>query len=201
MEDIIASTGNIFERFPLLKYQMHFAVNGSALCVALNNSNECKEGDILVAVGYHKLVIAEHRYYDNSGFKEATNEFRNDYLVFQGDLESDHYLWSVIYQLKFEISEHKNMSLCEKSVVHAAVVADCSEYYMSCHEGTCIHDSLVCDGHSHCPHGEDEADCQHICSDHSHNCMSHCHHRDLCFCSLEFFSVFVRRLCTSTETM
>ena len=105
----------------------------------------------------------------------------------------------------FEIRECADMSLCEKSVAHAAVLTNCSEYYMSCHEGTCIHDSLVCDGHSHCPHGEDEAECQHICSDHSGNCMSHCHHRDLCFCALEYFQclsggcVPLQKLCDQTD--
>ena len=75
---------------------------------------------------------------------------------------------------------------------------------MSCNEGTCIHDSLVCDGYQHCPHGEDEAECEHICSDHSDNCMSHCHHRDLCFCSLEYFQclsggcVPLQKLCDQT---
>ena len=58
---------------------------------------------------------------------------------------------------------------------------------MVCDDGTCVHDSLVCDGEPHCLHGEDEADCQHICSDNTHKCISHCHHRDLCTCSPEHF--------------
>ena len=75
---------------------------------------------------------------------------------------------------------------------------------MSCDEGTCIHDSLACDGHPHCPHGEDEADCQHICSDHSHNCTSHCPHRDLCSCLQGYFQrlsggcVPLQKLCDKT---
>ena len=81
---------------------------------------------------------------------------------------------------------------------------NCSEFYMRCHESTCIHDSLVCDGHSHCPHGEDEADCDHICSDHSHNYTSHCHHRDLCSCLQGYFQclsggcVPLQKLCDKT---
>ena len=124
--------------------------------------------------------------------------------IAQDNLESVNYLWSVIYQTTFEITEHKHMSLCEKSVVHVGMATNCSELYMSCNEGSCIHDSLVCDGYRHCPHGEDEADCQHICSDHSHNCMSHCHHTDLCSCSEDYFQcisggcVPLQKLCDQT---
>ena len=174
------------------KYQKYFAVNGSALCVALQNSSECKEGNIVLSVGYHKSVVVK------------TRSFVIDLSILDA-LEIDHFLWSAIYQPIFEIAEYAHMSLCEKSVAHAVVLlTNCSEFYMSCHEGTCIHDSLVCDGHQHCPRGEDEADCQHICSDNSHNCMYHCHHRDLCFCSLEYFHclsggcVPLQKLCDQT---
>ena len=76
---------------------------------------------------------------------------------------------------------------------------------MSCDEGTCIHDSLVCDGHAHCPHGEDEADCQHMCSDHMISCKSDCHYRDLCSCSPGYFQcqsggcVPLQKLCDKTK--
>ena len=199
VEDISRSMANIFSAtyFPLPKHQKYFAVNGSALCVALHNSNEYREDDIVLSVGYHKLltVIAGHVGLQNNRILLMLDDY----------YESDYFLGSVIYQPSFEISEYKHMSLCEKSVVHAAVLTNCSVFYMSCHEGTCIHDSLVCDGHPHCPHGEDEADCEHICSNHSHTCMSHCHHRDLCFCSLEFFQclsggcVPLQKLCDQTD--
>ena len=138
-------------------------------------------------------------------------------------------MWSVIYQPKFELAENKQLplcemsiahapiltncsvlaenkqlSLCEMSIAHAPILTNCSDFYMSCNEGTCIHDSLVCDGHSHCPHGEDEADCQHICSDPSHSCISHCHHRDLCSCLPGYFQclsggcVPLQKLCDQT---
>ena len=58
---------------------------------------------------------------------------------------------------------------------------------MTCDDGTCVHDSLVCDGSNHCQHGEDEANCEHICSDKVATCFSHCHHIDLCWCSPEYF--------------
>ena len=190
VEDKIRSTGNIFSGdmyYRLMKYKKRFAVNGSALCVALHNSSECKEGNIVLSVGYHIFKVDKNlqiRFYD---------------------LEDVQLLWSVIYQPIFEIAEYAHMSLCEKSVAHAPVLlTNCSEFYMSCHEGTCIHDSLVCDGYQHCHHGEDEADCEDICSDNSHNCMSHCHYRDLCFCSLEYFQclsggcVPLQKLCDQT---
>ena len=186
MEDINGSFGSIrWELDTVKKYRKYFAVNGSAICLALNNGNECTEDDIVLLVGYHTgLYMGRYRY---------ENE------------EETTYLWSVIYQPIFERRECADMSLCEKSVAHAAVLTNCSEYYMTCHEGTCVHDSLVCDGHSHCPHGEDEADCEHICSDHSDNCMSHCRYRDLCFCSLGYFQclsggcVPLQKLCDQTD--
>ena len=109
-----------------------------------------------------------------------------------------------IHQPTFELAEYKDVSLCEQSVAHTPVLTNCSDFYMSCNEGTCIHDSLVCDGHQHCPHGEDEADCEHICSDHSQNCTSHCHHRDLCSCLPGYFQclsggcVPLQKLCDKT---
>ena len=198
VEDISTSIRNTFFRFniqigTLKKYLLHFAVNGSALCVAL--SSECKEGDVVLSVGHHNLIHKFHS--DQLGVIYQQVQSQTDYT-------QKKYLWSFIYQPTFAIHYQKDLTLCEKSVVHAAVLTNCSEFYMSCHEGTCIHDSLVCDGHSHCPHGEDEADCQHICSDHSHNCTSHCHHRDLCFCSLEYFQclsggcVPLQKLCDQT---
>ena len=169
VEDISSSIGNIFKRKldGFQKNWMQFAVNGSAFCVALNKPNECNESDTVLSVGYIGLY--------------------NSVVTGISHLEENLYLWSAIFQPIFEINEWKYMSLCEKSVAHTAMSTNCSEFYMSCNEGTCIHDSLVCDGYRHCPHGEDEAECEHICSDHSDNCMSHCHHRDLCFCSLEYF--------------
>ena len=85
------------------------------------------------------------------------------------------------------MSSRKAFTLCEKSTDLPEILNNCSEFYMSCNDGTCVHNSLVCDGYSHCPHSEDEADYQHICSDHTNNCMLHCHPKDLYSCSLEYF--------------
>ena len=92
-----------------------------------------------------------------------------------------------IYDIRFQVSTSKTFTLCEILTDHSEILKNCSEFYISCNDGTCVHDSLVCDGFSHCPHGEDDANCQHICSDHTNNCMLHCHPKDLCSCSLEYF--------------
>ena len=170
------------------KGQKYLAVNGSTLCVALNNGNENKEGDIVLSVGYHNM-----RYYNDSYFGRV---FPRANLSIP--------MWSVIYQPFFELAEYKDLSLCEKSVAHVPILTNCSDFYMSCDEGTCIHDSLVCDGQSHCLNGEDEADCEHICSDHSHNCTSHCYHRDHCVCLPGYFQCLsggcipLQKLCDKT---
>ena len=176
MEDLSPFVRESFtlEYFTLQKQQKYLAVNGSALCVAWNNSNECKKDNIVLSVGYYNIRLSPVYSHEYSCCSACACYDRLP-------------MWSVIYQPIFELAEYKNLSLCEMSVAHSPVVTNCSEFYMSCNEGTCIHDSLVCDGVSHCPHGEDEADCQHICSDHSQNCTSHCHHRDLCSCLPGYF--------------
>ena len=184
------------------KHQKYFAVNGSSLCVALYNSNKCTEGDIVLSVGSHNILFVDLKLQlNNYCFKHALL-----FKYLKGVSSTNYFLpmWSVIYQPNFELAEYKHFSLCEMSVGNAPILTNCSDFYMSCNEGTCIHDSLVCDGHSHCPHGEDEADCQHICSDHSHNCTYHCHHRDLCSCLPGYFQclsggcVPLQKLCDQT---
>ena len=62
----------------------------------------------------------------------------------------------------------------------------------------------MCDGQPHCEHGEDEADCQHICSGQRNSCLSHCHHTDLCSCSPGYFQCLsggcipLQKLCDKT---
>ena len=104
----------------------------------------------------------------------------------------------------FKMANDRQFTLCENSRTHTVMITNCSDLFMSCHDGTCVHDSLVCDGQPHCQHGEDEDDCQHICSDHEHSCMSRCHHRELCSCSPEYFQclsggcVPLAKLCDKT---
>ena len=195
VEDISPSASEAFKwrifyyyewRIDDLSKQFKFLiVNDSALCVALYNSRDCKEGDIVLSVGYHSIPFP--------------------YTRFSLYNRTDPPMWSFIYQPSFHRAyKYRDLSLCEKSVVHAPILTNCSDFYMSCDEGTCIHDSLVCDGYSHCPHGEDEADCEHVCSDHSPNCTYHCHHRDLCSCLPGYFQclsggcVPLQKLCDKT---
>ena len=89
--------------------------------------------------------------------------------------------------LTFLKTNEPNYTLCEKPSTDIEIVTNCSNLYTECDDGTCVHDSLVCDGKPHCLHAEDEANCERICSDNTASCMSQCHHRDLCSCSLEYF--------------
>ena len=145
-----------------------FAVNGSDLCTSVNMSNQCTAGDIA-------LIVRASLLRGPGGFSESFSAFQTDFL------------WSVIHQPYFDITYGRDMALCEKTFTHTVVFSNCSDLYMNCSDGTCVHDSLVCDGQQHCLHGEDEANCQHIGSDHTHSCISHCHHKDLCSCSPEYF--------------
>ena len=158
---------------PLLKYI--FAVNGSAMCVNLNTSDPCFDKDIALFVWYRD--VSE---YSNSLWV-------HDRLFNSSVHRADHRMWAAIWQTGYNHAKKKDFALCEKSVDHSRMLTKCSDQYIVCDDGTCVHDSLVCDGHPHCMHGEDEGDCQHICSDHSHKCMSQCHHRNLCSCSPQYF--------------
>ena len=113
-------------------------------------------------------------------------------------------IWSYIRYIRLRQATYKDLALCEKSNNHSDISSNCAYLYKTCNDGTCVHDSLVCDGRPHCLHGEDEADCQHICSAHTHQCMSHCHYKDLCSCSSEYFQclsggcVPLQKLCDKT---
>ena len=70
--------------------------------------------------------------------------------------------------------------LCESSP------RQCKDRYFQCSDGTCLDDALLCDGTMHCIDGEDEADCQHVCT-HQNNCFSSCSFEDDCRCHHSFF--------------
>ena len=147
---------NIFNgRYPYTVTSL--AVNGSAMCVTYDISNQCKDNNGALIVHYYDI----------------------------GHLPSLE--WSVIDHINFVMAQFIDFSLCEKSRLNITVLTNCSDLYMVCDDGTCVHDSLVCDGEPHCLHGEDEAECPHICSDNTHTCISHCHHRDFCTCSPQYF--------------
>ena len=151
-------------------HRKYIAVNGSGLCGHFNMADHCIDSNIALLVPYYIAYYLDYEIFDTS------NE-NNWYST----------PWSLIRDIHLQTSTSKTFTLCEKSTDHSGILNSCSEFYMSCNDGTCVHDSLVCDGYPHCPHGEDETDCQHSCSDHTNNCMFHCHLKDLCSCSSEYF--------------
>ena len=141
---------------------MNFAMNQSILC-ATHRLELCQENRMAFAV--------TNKYYTYR---------RIDLFYYKGP-------WSITFQsINLKRNEPK-YTLCEKPMSNTAIITNCLKLYTECEDGTYVHDSLVCDGKPHCLHGEDEANCEHICSDNTASCMSQCHHRDLCSCSLEYF--------------
>ena len=142
-------------------YSQHksLALNHSTLC-ATHNLTLCKEN------------------------KTLSLDVTNTYYVYDDHLNGS---WSTIETPVFQTSDEPAYVICEKSAINRKILTNCSELYMTCDDGTCVHDSLVCDGSPHCLRGEDEANCERICSDNIATCMSHCHHRDLCSCSPGYF--------------
>ena len=196
VEDMNTSHREIFELWTdhvSEKHQRYFAVNGTDLCISFNFSRECMAGDIVLSVSHFDMTLQDH------GLPLSI-----DYGIWHTGFPA---MWSVIYQVTFQRAYALrciDYILCEKSFVPNTILTNCSAFYLSCNDSTCIHDSLVCDGHPHCPHGEDEANCQHICSDPSSDCMTQCHHRDLCFCLLGYFQCMsggcipLQKLCDKT---
>ena len=165
--------------------RFYFSVNASGMCENLNTKYPCTDNNIVLLVKASD-VRAKHAlftYYNNFAYNDHLDAFRDIMIL---DIRKT---WSAISQISLELQRHtsRDFTLCESSVVYTRMLTECSNLYMVCDDGTCVHDSLVCDGQPHCLHGDDEADCEHICSDQNHNCMYHCHHRDLCSCSPDYF--------------
>ena len=139
--------------------QMNFAINQNILC-ATHTLELCQENKMVLAVTNKYITFGK--------------------FIYNGP-------WSIIFQSIILKTNEPNYTLCEKPSINSGIVTNCSNLYTECDDSTCVHDSLVCDGKPHCLHGEDEANCEHICSDNTASCMSQCHHRDLCICSLEYF--------------
>ena len=96
--------------------------------------------------------------------------------------------------------------MCEKPLLYRVqTTSSCSLHYLTCDDGTCIHDSLLCDGHQHCTHGEDEINCGHVCSQSQIiNCYTECHMDEFCSCSENYFQCLsggcipLQKLCDNT---
>ena len=192
-EDINPGVRDSFEN-ELLFYHSpqcwhHFAVNGTGLCLAFDMGRQCIDNDVALTLDCFDITVIEDYFPHRALGPDKRRYTRNTRLKRE---DNSHYSqvqpWTVIDEIYFEvIGSNRHFTLCEKSVMANVILTNCSDLYMVCNDGTCVHDSLVCDGQLHCLHGEDEADCQHICSDHKHSCMSQCHHRDLCTCSPAYF--------------
>ena len=120
---------------------------------------------------------------------------------------SDEKLWSLLKQPQLQPDSFlisPDFYLCELESFDVAPSTNCSSEYVTCSDGTCIHDALVCDGQEHCLHGEDENNCQHACDDSTINCLTECHYDNLCRCSPSFFQclsggcVPLQKLCDMT---
>ena len=82
--------------------------------------------------------------------------------------------------------------MCEKAAMpdqklHPEISVSCSDSYRVCADSTCIHDALWCDGVEHCSKGEDEQQCQHVCSQQNINCITECHIQHHCKCISDYF--------------
>ena len=199
MDDIVPLPKYTFKSYlNVLKARraMNIAVNGSGLGVVLIKNMHCIDSNIVLSLNYNYISLEEVVY----------TTAKDVYYVVRTRTTKNYFPpWSLIYQPSFQMTVHsREYTLCEKARVHISMFTNCSALFMSCNDGTCVHDSLVCDGQPHCQHGEDEADCQHICSNHEHSCMSHCHHQDLCSCSTNYFQclsggcVPLQKLCDKT---
>ena len=179
---VLVSSGMLLKNISsdriIVENSKKFVVNGSDLCKAYNMSTRCNHSGIVLSVRSKDVSFHGHSY------KDRLDIFGRPII------DRNIPCWSLIYELAFQTAEHKCFTLCEKSLTHTLISTNCSDLYMTCDDGTCVHDSLVCDGQQHCPHGEDEADCQHISSGRNHSCISHCHHRDLCVCTSNYFLCF-----------
>ena len=214
MDDISLSTRETFRSFVRPTRQKHFAVNGSGLCVAFNLSSQCTDNNVVLSLSYN-VIFPFDRYVSDLYIHGSPPVVRIPLCKLIYNLQNctqvhswstDFVLpWSGIYQPIFQMAVDKDFTLCEKSSNQTIILTNCIYLYKSCSDGTCVHDSLVCDSQPHCPYGEDERNCQQICSDQKNSCMSHCHHRDPCSCSPGYFQCFsggcvpLQKLCDKTS--
>ena len=116
--------------YEVKKYSQHksLALNQSTLCLT-HGLPLCRENIALgVTITYHNDV----------NYKSRLNGS-----------------WSIMDSPVFQTADEQTYVICEKSAIDIQTLTNCSELYMICDDGTCVHDSLVRDGSPHCLHGED----------------------------------------------
>ena len=164
------------ERINTIKQTVIIRINATSLCERIYNASNC----------HLKATMLR-----------STQPFN----------DTDDFFWSLIGQPELNPNTELTIPdfiLCESQSFNARFASKCSQEYMTCLDGTCIHDALVCDGIEHCLHGEDEDNCHHACDDPNINCLTECHYENLCRCSDDFFQCFsggcipLQKLCDMT---
>ena len=121
----------------------------------------------------------------------------------------EYYIWSLGRNIEFTNNKVGKLAyvLCERALEvssNSPVKVGCSEHYNQCDDETCIHDGLWCDGFQHCSNGEDERNCDYICSLPDINCITGCHIEEHCHCIDTYFQclsggcVPLQKLCDKT---
>ena len=202
------------------QFPIYFSVNMSNLCKIAMDMTDCKKHTHLTVRQYnifkHHLVteMSQKLYMQNNREQLAYSSFRD----VTRSIEYMHnglplHIWFHNFEkpvfmrpLAGPRIDVPSYVLCEKAIVKKEVSSSsCSRLYLTCDDGTCVHDALVCDGQKHCPNGEDEQNCQHICNDPNVNCITECSIDKRCICSDNYFQCFsggcipLQKLCDNTE--
>ena len=145
-------------------------VNGTTVCMIRNLPPDCLSNLTVILKKSHKYGTmtftsfrADHHWQSQAGRHKLY--FHPNYLICEKELETENN-WD----------DHS--------------INECATDYVVCKDGTCIHDSLVCDGITHCIDAADEQNCQEVCDKPNVNCLTECHMNDMCSCSVSFFQCF-----------
>ena len=178
---------------------LHININSSDVCI--QNQTACNMTDLYLTVKVHAqehkqvFEMKKEKFMEHNRSTIALSSRVNLQRIISSREQIIHIrgaLWSFMqtpYLTEKTISNQNKASytICEKPLYRKDAVASCSQLYLTCDDGTCIHDSLVCDGHLHCLYGEDEKNCQAMCNDDSIDCITQCHYDNKCICSDNFF--------------
>ena len=170
--------------------KIRIAINSKSVC-GLKGMKCLKTYNYLEVRGGKEFGMGMHREtpWSDSSYAALWSFRRNPYIRTNG-----------------RSNQRYNFVMCEKPIMNRVqTTSNCSLHYLTCDDGTCIHDSLLCDGHQHCTHGEDEINCGHVCSrSQIINCYIECHMDDFCSCSENYFHcpsggcIPLQKLCDKT---
>ena len=144
-------------------------VNTSKLCLARNQSATC---NIRIVTKYYTLA---NIFLNRIAYRPTNTDFFTRFAMCEQIPKQLHYWSNLTYNTEFD-------------------TLFCSPPYLRCSDGTCLHDSLLCDGEKHCIEGEDENNCHNICTLITESdaptpqyCLEQCHFADFCRCSHRYF--------------